>query len=76
MDRVGSAERESAHGPDDLAAKWIEDYRREGLIENGDPDAFIERVRGLAEDAGPRSSAARALPLFLERLAILDDSVA
>ncbi len=58
----------------ELAAAWLADFRREALLEDGDPEAVVERVRGLAEDAGPGTVAAAALPLFLERLAAVDDA--
>lgn len=47
---------------------WLIDYERETVSENGDPEAFVERVRSLAEAAEPASDTHRALAAFLERL--------
>lgn len=59
------------HQPD-LVEAWLNDYRTEQLRDDGDPVAFVDRLCALVEESGPGTSAAYALPIFLERLAALD----
>ena len=47
---------------------WVAGYKREATSEDGDPDAFVDRVRALAEEAGPETATHRALAGFLELL--------
>jgi hypothetical protein len=61
--------------PEELAAGWLTDYHRELLLEGGDPDGFIERLRTMAEGANPGSPTAEAFTILLERMASEDDSV-
>jgi|GEM_PF-3654404 len=51
-----------------LAEQWEEDFRRESILEDGDPEGLIEHLRDLAETGGPDSTAHRAFAIFLERL--------
>lgn len=51
-----------------IIKEWVEGYEREQFSEDGDPDAFVDRVRALAEEAGPATDTHRALSGFLERL--------
>ena len=47
---------------------WVSEYEREVASEDGDPDALIQRVRALAEDARPETATHQALAGFLEVL--------
>lgn len=51
-----------------LASEWWSGYQREAVSESGDPEAFIENIRELAERARPDAPAHQALALFLEQL--------
>lgn len=51
-----------------IVHEWLAEYARETVDENGDPDAFVDRVRALGEAAAPDSNTHRALAAFLERL--------
>ena len=51
-----------------IIEEWVAAYEREGFSEDGDPDAFIDRLRALAEEAEPASDKHRALSGFLERM--------
>ena len=61
-----------AKAPADRVAEIIEDwvaaYKHEAVSEDGDPDAFVERIRALAEEAEPDTATHRALTGFLELL--------
>lgn len=51
-----------------LAEHWEEDYRRQAILEDGDPEGLVDHLRELAETGGPGSVAERAFAIFLERL--------
>lgn len=52
----------------EVIEEWVAGYKREALSEDGDPDAFVERIRALAEEADPETATHRALAGFLELL--------
>ncbi|MCC6382677.1 MAG: hypothetical protein IT304_09205 [Dehalococcoidia bacterium] len=51
-----------------LVASWLEEYRLAGLSEEGDPEAHVERLQYLVDEAGADSPAGRAFALFLARI--------
>ena len=51
-----------------IVEEWVAGYERESFSEDGDPEAFVARVRAIAEEAGPDTNTHRALAGFLERL--------
>jgi hypothetical protein len=51
-----------------LAEQWEGDYRRQSILEDGDPEGLVEHLRDMADTAGPGSTTQRAFAIFLERL--------
>lgn len=51
-----------------LAEQWEDDYRRQSILEDGDPEGLVQHLGELAESGGPGSVAERAYAIFLERL--------
>lgn len=52
----------------EIIEDWVAGYKREAVSEDGDPDAFVDRIRALAEEADPETATHRALAGFLELL--------
>ena len=52
----------------EIIEDWVAAYKREAISEDGDPDAFVDRIRALAEEADPETDTHRALAGFLELL--------
>ena len=67
-----ASEKQEVLSPESLAVEWFEAYERESAAEDGDAEAFIARVRDIAETAEIGAVARPALTLFLERLRLAD----
>ena len=69
MERVLKVQQDAVR---QLVEDWVIGYETESQSEDGDPEAFIERICELADAAGPESAAHRALAEFLERMGMLE----
>jgi hypothetical protein len=58
-----------------LAEQWLASYRREAVLENGDPEGFVERVRTVVEESPEETIAVAAFARFLELVALVDDTI-
>ncbi len=82
MARVGSgrhrAEDDTARAIERALDDLLNDYGRYCLGEDADPQAYVERIRGLLEGLAAGTNhdpvAAAALAAFLDRVAIEEDS--
>jgi len=61
-----------AASPESLAQEWFAAYAQESADEEGDADAFIRRLRDVAEGTVVGSDARQAFALLLERLRAAD----
>ncbi len=58
-----------------LAQQWLAGYRREAVLENGDPEGFVERLRTVVEESPEETIAVVAFARLLELLAQVDDTI-